>query len=165
MMGPPVIYGGTAYFTTFVPDPTRPCEPGLGKIWGVDFAQAGGTCDQFKPALPDEVNPQTLLTHRVIGSGTEGAIPYGPVVANRPMCFGDQSVAEAALGGTFAGQPLLSGGHMSTPQLIVQTGVATTGTPEMPAQGPTQRFIPQTSAAIAPGFETLFVSSWGLLFD
>jgi len=165
MMGPPVIYGGTAYFTTFVPDPTRPCEPGLGKIWGVDFAQAGGSCDQFKPALPDEVNPQTLLTHRVIGSGTEGAIPYGPVIANRPMCFGDQSVAEAALGGTFAGQPLLSGGHMSTPQLIVQTGVATTGTPEMPAQGPTQRFIPQTSTAIAPGFETLFVSSWGLLFD
>ena len=69
-----------------VPDPTRPCEPGLGKIWGVDFAQAGGSCDQFKPALPDEVNPQTLL-HRVIGSGTEEAIPMGPVIANRPMCW------------------------------------------------------------------------------
>lgn len=166
MMGPSVIYSSTAYFTTFVPDPSRPCEPGIGKIWGVAFADHEGSCDTFKPALPDGSNPENLVNYIVIGDGNDGAIPYGLAVTARPVCYQGQSIAEAAGGGLFEGDPLVTGsGGGSGAQIVVQTGIATGAPMEVPAQGTTQRFIPQAVTNIITAVESLFVSSWGALFD
>jgi type IV pilus assembly protein PilY1 len=164
MMGPSVIFSNNAYFTTFVPDPSRPCEPGLGKIWGVGFDSNGGDCMTFDPALPSGANPEVLVEYLAIGDADSGSIPFGLAVTTRPVCYQGQSIAQAVGGGLHEGESFVAG-TSSAPQIVVQTGVVAEAPVEVPAQGTTQRFIPQTVRSIATAIETLFVSSWGALFD
>jgi type IV pilus assembly protein PilY1 len=165
MMGPPVIFSNAAYFTTFTPNPDSPCEPGIGKGYGVSFVNNGGDCQTFDPRLPSASDPNLYVASEDVGAGGSGSIPFGLTVVTRPACYQGSSFAEATVPSGPDGGARFASMTPPTPQLVIQTGVLAETAKEVPSQGSTLRSIHQALRGISRAVESLFVSSWGSVFD
>ncbi len=165
MMGAPVIFSNVLYFTTFSPDETVPCSPGIGKLYGTDFdsKDPNGNCEDLDPKLTDSSNPDNYVLSELIGTRTTGAIPYGMTVVIRPAC-NDNRTIDSTGSTPSLGTPLASTAA-AMPQLTIQTGVASEPATETPSQGSTTNLIQQATRQIRNVVMSIFVSSWGNLLD
>lgn len=163
LMGAPTIYGGVAYFTTFIPNNGDPCSVGNGRVYGVDYVLNDGTCDTLEARLPDESDPYTFDTYQEIGCAETPAVPYGVTVVNRPTCIGDESIYDAGAGSGDGG--FFGGAAGSGTQIVVQTGLDTGVGGEEPAGGSTDRTVNQMLRGVMSAIESIVVGTWGSVFD
>lgn len=161
MMGAPTIYGGVAYFTTFIPDDDNACSMGVGRVYGVDYVLSAGSCDEPEARLQDPTDPYSYDQWQAIGCAESPAVPYGVMVVDRPTCIGGESIADAGAGsGTAFGSTEGSG-----PQIVIQTGLDTGEGGEQPAGGAVGRSVNQMVRTIVQAIESIIVGTWGSVFD
>lgn len=102
LTGEPLIFGGVAYFTTYVPNNLDACDAGTGRLYGVDFNEGteGAGTDTSLPALDEDGDPTTIDPVRYVSTGT--AVPYGVQIIERPACVPGAGAVDG-VGGTNLG--------------------------------------------------------------
>ena len=167
MMGSPTVFSGVVYYTTFTPDLVNSCNPGTGRVCGVDYRQhsrSPNNCSHLVAKLDADGNPATPELVECIDIGP--SIPYGVTVATRPACINGVPVGGTSSGGS-GGTPLGAGSTPSTPTLIVQTAVQNAVTTDTIPPGtlgaPPQ--VAKMTRSIVAAVQALFVSAWGFVFD
>ncbi len=163
LMGAPTIYGGVAYFTTYIPDEDNACAVGVGRVYGVDYVQSDGSCDNPQARLPSEDDPYEFESWQVIGCAETPAVPYGVTVVDRPACIGGESIFDAGAGS--ASGSAFGSAAGGGPQIVVQTGLDTGVDGEQPAGGSTDRTVNQLVRNIMRAVESIVVGTWGSVFD
>ncbi len=165
LMGAPVIFSNTAYFTTFAPDLANACSPGVGWLWGVDFYQRGEDCMTLAPRmdLNDLANQRVKVR---IGGAAGTSIPYGLTVAQKPACLSGQAPGNALPPSQCPNCTPLAALSPPKPQVIVQTAVQASATadtlpPNLNAPPP----IAKMTRNILSVVQTMLVSAWGFIFD
>lgn len=168
MMGPPVIFSNIVYFTTYTPDLVNACNPGTGRLYGVDFRRHGQTqsgyddCTATMGKLDADEVASTLETTESVVLGT--AVPFGVTIAHRPNCAAGVPISDMMPGSS--GGQALSSLPATGPSLIVQTGVQNLVTPDtFPVSSPTAPTIAKKTRSVISLIQSLFVSAWGLVFD
>ncbi len=165
LMGAPVIFSNTVYFTTFGPDLANACSPGIGWLWGVDFYQRGEDCMSPAPRLDFNDLPNQRVKVR-IGGAAGTSIPYGLTVAQRPACFGGQAPGNALPPSECANCTPLAALTPPKPQVIVQTAVQASATADtIPVNQGTAPDVAKMTRNILSVVQTMLVSAWGFIFD
>ncbi len=113
----PLIFGRTAYFTSYEADKTDACEGGTGRIWGLDYLD--DVNDAPVGTLDLDGNVATVAKAEYIE--LVDTVPYGATIASRPACNGADGLA-AAGANLGAGSSSLRGAQSGQLELIVQTG-------------------------------------------
>ncbi len=166
LMGAPVIFSNTVYFTTFGPDLANACSPGIGWLWGVDFYQRGEDCMSPAPRLDRDDLPNQRVKVR-IGGSAGASIPYGLTVVQRPSCFRGQTPGNALPPSECPTCTPLAALTPPKPQVIVQTAVqasATADTIPLNQEG-TPPNVAKMTRNILNVVQTMLVSAWGFIFD
>jgi type IV pilus assembly protein PilY1 len=168
MMGPPVIFSGVAYFTTYTPDLVNACNPGTGKLYGVDFRKPGiGTsdttdCTTALGRLDADENASTPATTESIVIGS--AVPYGVTVVQRPSCAAGVPIGD--MGPACQGGTPLADLSPAGPSLVFQTGVKNLISDDTrPAGSNAVPDIGKKTRSVVSLVQSLFVSAWGFVFD
>ncbi|MBT9559420.1 MAG: hypothetical protein IV100_25550 [Myxococcales bacterium] len=113
----PIIFGRTAYFTSYEADKTDACEGGTGRIWGLDFLEDVNDA----PVGTLDVDGDVATAVKAEFIELVDTVPYGATIASRPACTGDAGLA-AAGANLGAGSSSLRGAKSGQLELIVQTG-------------------------------------------
>ncbi len=105
LTGEPLVFGGAAYFTTYLANNLDACDTGTGRLYGVDFNDGtdGAGTDTTIAALDEDGDPTTIEPVRFVSTGT--AVPYGVQIIERPACVpgsGADSVSGSNMGGGVA---------------------------------------------------------------
>ncbi len=165
LMGAPVIFSNTAYFTTFAPDVAHACNPGVGWLWGVDFYQRGSDCMNPAPRLDWEDLPNARTKVR-IGGSAGASIPYGLAVVQRPACMGGQAPGNALPPSQCPNCTPLAALTPPKPQVVVQTAVQASATTDtIPPGQAAPPEVPKMTRNILNVVQTMLVSAWGFIFD
>lgn len=173
MMGAPVIFSNAVYFTTFAVDMgvglLQECKPGIGWLWGVDSYQrpqsGDDVCMNPLPRLVVmEGEVPTYLRKERIGGPGGAAIPFGLVVAQKPACFSGRSPGNA-LPPSECPQCTFASLRAPSPQIIVQTAVQASRTPDTIPGGGSVPIVAKMTRKVLGALETMLVSAWGFVFD
>lgn len=165
LMGAPVIFSNTVYFTTFGADFANACSPGIGWLWGVDFYQREGDCMSPAPRLDRDAVVNQRVKVR-IGGGSGTSIPYGLTVAQKPACFSGVAPGNALPPSECPNCKPLAALTPPKPQVIVQTAVQATATADtIPPNSNTPPDVPKLTRNILSMIQTMLVSAWGFIFD
>lgn len=162
MMGQPLVYSGSAYWATFTPNALDKCDPGRGRLYGVDATiKDGNSCQDLQGRLSAAVTSD----EESISLGT--SIPYGVTIVTRPACPQMEDPNNTTPGSTT--DKALFGLTNQEPQIVVQTAVQSARTPNTlpPATGGNTVIpdIAKASLSIRAAVQSMFVSSWGFVFD
>jgi Tfp pilus tip-associated adhesin PilY1 len=158
MMGPPVIYSSTVYFSTYTPDLVNSCNPGTGRLYGIDLSHHGADCTTFKGEFPSGT---TTVDHIDIGP----SIPYGVTVVQRPACSQGTAFGPGNVGS--ASSVTLANLAAPGPQIVAHTSTQATASPSTlpPGSSASPPAVAKMVQTIAAAVQSLFVATWGFLFD
>ena len=176
----PVVFDQVAYFTTQTYG-SGACDTGIGRLWGVDFdGDDPNSVDDVIPALDED--GEALTQDNVLYIEFEGSELLGLALVQRPSCFDNASDYAPWNGGT-ASATVPAGGESYNPtgsssqsfsgassgnlELVVQTGQTGVSSPEMepPAGSGTVSTGNKAIQKLTPPSQSVFSTSWGLIFD
>jgi len=167
LMGAPVIFSNTAYFTTFAADTANACNPGIGWLWGVDFQRKAEDCMSPRPLL-DVQGDNTITWVRKVRIGGQGqsSIPYGLTVAQKPACFNGEAPGDVLPPSECANCTPLASLTAPKPQVVVQTAVQGARSMDtLPASGGQVPEVAKATRNIINVIQNMLVSAWGFVFD
>ncbi len=177
----PLVFEQTAYFTTQALGDGF-CLTGTGRIWGVDFdGNNPGTVDDVIEAFDQDGNPITQDLTKYIELPESEVL--GLKLVQRATCFADKSGWEpwesestpgaqvpaagnfTAGGGNFGSS--FSGASAGGLELVMQTGQSGVSSPgmEAPEGGGVTQTGNKAAQKVVPPAQTVFSTSWGLVFD
>lgn len=163
MMGPPIIFGGSALCITFLPNPFDGCSAGYGTLWGFDYYNSTKVGASPIGTLDADGDPNTIdkTDHIGLGSG----VFFGAEVVNRPQCFSGQGAD--AIGGVGVGAAKLGAIGRMAPKIIVQRSrQGQQNENQVPQEGGNVPQVPTKEVSNFSGFPpTMFSTSWGFIFD
>gem|GEM_PF-5982860 len=164
-IGPPVVFGGNAYWSSYTVSATGACKAGTARIFSVDFSNRGQINATNAPKDPiggfqiasDDTSKSKLVNHQVLGQYKPSGVDITPI----PACVGGCSPGDASC---FIGKAsALSGSKPS-----YEVGVGTAGTTQAASQKArkgAKAKIGTISRKIAAPRSTSIVTGWDLLLD
>jgi len=169
LMGSPVLFSNVAYFVTFAPDVANACSPGVGWIWGLDYYRTDEDCMMPYPMLDLDGSALTQndkVPKVRIGGISGKAIPFGLTVASRPSCFDGASADNAQPPSQCASCTPLANMGGSEPEIIVQTAVQSSASPDTISSGSDEPpTVAKMTRSVLNAVQSLFVGAWGFIFD
>ena len=178
----PLIFDQAAFFTTQSAAGGM-CNAGLGRLWGIDYVgDDPDEIDDLVAAMDEDGDPATLdLANYVEFENSE---LLGLQLIQRPSCFDQASNYQPWTGGVEEGSappsagsphpgagvpggPQFSGSSGGGLELVVQTGSSGVSSPEMqpPEGGGAVSTGNKAVQRVNPPSQTVFSTSWGLVFD
>ncbi len=158
LIGRPVVFAETAYFTTFIPtspDSLNACESGGSRIWALDYVNREGDNGVWEESIAENDFGKFTAEGEGTGDGGPGESSFSAFV---------EYAGEVISGARVIRRPSCTG--EATFQVVAQRVNTTPGSHQPPpADQPRVQSvsIPITGSSI--GFTTVFIDSWSLVFN
>ncbi len=161
-IGPPLVFSGDAYWSSYSLSTAGLCSIGTGRLWGGDFERPLSASDPTtifgafpNPASP--AKPSTNLSNVVVGAFKPSPVEVTPIPACINGCAPTDFNCIVAKGGALGNKP---------PAFQISVGTATSN--QASGQAPTGGVQPKVGTAVtnlSPPRSTAVITGWDLLYD